>query len=137
MGAVLLAGTGEPRSHCWPRFFVWCIRQLHSPAGSISWSCTCPAGRSPTHAFRYDFAASIRVFAFHLLLIGGLIFRSTYMPKWLGALLVIDGGAWLVNDLKPYLYPTANLGFLEPLFWIELIFMLWLLIGGWKIPEPA
>lgn len=89
------------------------------------------------HAFRYDYSASILIFAIHLLLIGGLILRSTYAPKWLGALLIVDGAAWWVNDLRPYFYPGANLDFLFPIFFVELIFMLWLLIWGSRIPEPA
>jgi hypothetical protein len=89
------------------------------------------------HAFRYDWAISIEIFALHLVLIGVLIFRSGYVPKWLGIALILDGIAWIVSNLAPYLYPRANLGLLQPFFWIELVFMLWLLIFGWRIPEPA
>lgn len=89
------------------------------------------------HAFRYDYATGLLLFAIHLLLIGGLIIRSTYIPKWLGVLLMIDGAAWIVANLRPYLYPSANLDFLFPVFLVELIFMVWLLIWGSRIPEPA
>jgi len=39
--------------------------------------------------------------------------------------------------LQPYLYPNAHLGFLFITFLGELFFMLWLLIRGWKIQQPA
>lgn len=89
------------------------------------------------HSFRYDYSAAILLFAVHLLLIGALIFRSTYVPKWLGILLMVDGAAWWVNNFSPYFYPGANLDFLFPIFFVELIFMLWLLIWGSRLPEPA
>jgi hypothetical protein len=89
------------------------------------------------HSFRYDYSAGILLFAIHLMLIGALIFRSTYVPKWLGILLVLDGAGWWINNLSPYLYPSANLDFLFPIFLVELIFMLWLLIWGSRLPEPA
>jgi uncharacterized protein DUF4386 len=89
------------------------------------------------HTFRYDWAISIFIFAIHLLLIGALIVRSSYIPKWLGALLIVNGAVWLFNGLKPYLYPQASLGFAGFAVWFELVFMLWLLIRGWKIPDPA
>jgi hypothetical protein len=69
--------------------------------------------------------------------IGYLIIRSRYIPWWLGILLVIDGLAWVINSLGPYLYPGANLDFLMVAFFGELVFMLWLLIMGWRIREPA
>lgn len=89
------------------------------------------------HSFRTDYALGIGLlFSIHLVLIGYLIFRSRYMPAWLGVLLAIDGIGWLVMELQPYLYPNADLAFL----WItslgELVFMAWLIIRGWRIETP-
>jgi hypothetical protein len=47
----------------------------------------------------------------HLVVIGWLITRSTYLPKWLGWLLFLDGWAWVVDNLSVYLIPNAALGF--------------------------
>jgi hypothetical protein len=59
------------------------------------------------------------------------------MPKWLGVLLVIDGIGWMIMPLRPYLWPNANLGWVMITAGGELILMLWLLIVGWRIKEPA
>lgn len=88
-------------------------------------------------SFRGDWAISLILFAVHLILLGCLICRSRYLPKGIGILLVIDGLGWMVNGLQPYLYPNAHLGFLFITYFGELIFMLWLLIRGWRIPEPS
>jgi hypothetical protein len=69
--------------------------------------------------------------------VGYLIYRSGYIPKIIGILLVINGTAWIVDNLQPFLFPTAHLEFLFVTYFAELIFMLWLLVRGWKLPEAA
>ncbi len=88
------------------------------------------------HSFRYDWSMSLLIFGIHLILLGFLIFRSGYIPWIIGILLVIDGLGWVIDNLQPYLYPNAHLGFIFVTFFGELIFMLWLLIRGWKIKQP-
>lgn len=87
------------------------------------------------NSYRYGWNVGLMVFALHLMLIGWLIFRSGYIPKILGVLLAVDGVIWLVNPLKPYLYPTANLGFTFLIAFSELFLPLWLVIRGWKLQE--
>ena len=77
------------------------------------------------------------LFGLHLVVAGWLIARSTYLPRWLGWLLFVDGWAWVADSLGAYLYPNATLGFLNVLFAAELIFMVWLLGWGWRLREPA
>jgi uncharacterized protein DUF4386 len=48
-------------------------------------------------------------FGIHLVLLGYMIYRSGYIPRALGILLVIDGMGWLIDSLQPYLYPNAHL----------------------------
>ena len=88
------------------------------------------------NTFRYDWSMSLVIFGIHLGLLGYLIYRSGYIPRIIGILLVIDGLGWMVDSLQPYLYPNAHLRFIFVTFFGELIFMLWLLIRGWKIQEP-
>jgi Domain of unknown function (DUF4386) len=89
------------------------------------------------NSFRSGWSMSLIIFGIHLVLLGYLICRSSYIPKIVGVLLVIDGFGWVTNSLQPYLFPNAKLEFLSITFFGELVFMLWLLIRGWKIRPPA
>jgi Domain of unknown function (DUF4386) len=71
---------------------------------------------------------------FYCLLIGYLIFRSTFLPRILGGLMVIAGLGWLtylsnplVNYLSPYNLASALLA--------EASVFLWLLVMGVNIPK--
>lgn len=102
-------------------------------------------GLGPLHAqaylllntFRYDWSMSLILFGIHLVLLGYLIFRSRYIPRIIGILLVVDGLVWVIYSVGPYLFPNMPLGFLTITFFGELIFMFWLLIKGWKLQEPT
>jgi hypothetical protein len=66
---------------------------------------------------------------FYCLLIGYLIFRSTFLPRILGALMAFAGLGWLTylserlaNNLSPYNLASGLLG--------EGLVMLWLLVIG-------
>jgi hypothetical protein len=87
--------------------------------------------------FRDDWSIGLVLFGIHLALLGYLIYRSGYIPKWLGVLLVIDGLGWVIDSLQPYLYPKVNLKFIFLTYFGEIFLMLWLLIRGWKIREPV
>jgi hypothetical protein len=69
---------------------------------------------------------------FYWILIGYLIFRSTFLPRVLGAPMAIAGVCWLTflspplaNDLSPYNLALALL--------VEGLVMLWLLVMGVKV----
>jgi hypothetical protein len=69
---------------------------------------------------------------FHHLLIGYLVFRSTFLPRILGALMAFAGLGWLtylspplVNHLSPYNTASGLLG--------EGFVFLWLLLAGVNI----
>ena len=85
--------------------------------------------------FRYGWTIAFFFFSIHLVLLGYLVFKSRYIPKILGILLAIAGLGYLINTLKPFLFPTYNLGFIMITFFGELIFMVWLLVRGWRIKE--
>jgi Domain of unknown function (DUF4386) len=101
-------------------------------------------GSRPLHAqvelrldsFDDDGSISLVIFGVHMILRGFLIYRSRYLPRIIGVLLVIDRAGWIIDSLKPYLYPNVGLRFLFVTFLGEAVFMLWLLIRGWKIREP-
>jgi hypothetical protein len=87
------------------------------------------------NAFRSGWYFGILFFGIHLELLGYLVFRSNYIPKILGILLIIAGLGYLSNALKPFLFPNINLDFAKFTFFGELIFMFWLIIRGSRIKE--
>lgn len=87
-------------------------------------------------AYRSGWGLSLVFFGLHLVLTGWLMARSSYLPRWLGWLLFVDGWAWVVDSLSIYLFPDVNLNFLKATFAAELVFMVWLLGWGWRIQEP-
>lgn len=89
------------------------------------------------HTYRYDWSLSLVIFGIHLVLVGYLIYRSRYIPWIIGIVLVINGLGWIADSLQPYLYPSIDTNFLFVTFFGEIVFMLWLLIWGWRIKEPV
>lgn len=89
------------------------------------------------NAFRSGWSFSLIVFGIYLLLLGYLVIKSTYIPTILGFLLIVAGLGWLVDELQPLLYPqfVINSTIINITGIFELIFMLWLLIRGGKIPD--
>ena len=88
-------------------------------------------------AFRYEWGIGLILFGIHLLLLAYLVYRSAYIPKFLGILLLFAGLGWVAHELGPYLLPDADLGFLFFTFLGESVFMLWLLFRGWKLQQPV
>lgn len=88
-------------------------------------------------SFKYEWSLSIVIFGIHVALLGYLVARSGYIPRILGVLLVIAGLGYLLNYLRPYLYPDLDTSFLFVTFFGELVFAFWLLVRAWRIPEPA
>ena len=86
--------------------------------------------------FRNDWGMGLAIFGIHLVLMGCLIFRTGYMPRILGLLVVLNGLAWMIDSVRPYLFPQLPRGPLFVAFFGELVLMLWLLIRGWSIKEP-
>jgi Domain of unknown function (DUF4386) len=91
------------------------------------------------HSFRYDWGFSLIVFGVQLCLLGCLLFISGYtawISKVVGALVILAGLGWIVMELQPYLYPKANIDWVFFTSLGELVFMLWLLIAGWRLKQP-
>jgi Domain of unknown function (DUF4386) len=87
------------------------------------------------NTFRSDYHFGLIIFCIHLVLLGYLVFISDYIPRVMGILLVICGIGYLIDTLKPFLFPDFNSGFITITFFGELIFMLWLLIKGARMKE--
>jgi hypothetical protein len=85
--------------------------------------------------FKSSWYFGLIFFGIHLGLLGYLVIKSGYIPALLGVLLIITGFGYLLTTLRPYLFPTINVDFAKYTFYGELVFMLWLLIKGWRIKE--
>jgi len=88
------------------------------------------------NAFRNGWHFGLLFFGFHLGLVGHLVFRSNYIPRILGVLLIIAGLGYLTSALEPFLFPNINVDFAKFTFYGEPLFMLWLIIKGSRIQEP-
>ena len=87
-------------------------------------------------SFLSQFAFSLIVFGVYLMMLGWLVYRSGYVPKWLGIVLAIDGAGWIVMESGPYLLPGVDLGFLFVATIGELILLVWLIGWGTRLSEP-
>jgi hypothetical protein len=70
-----------------------------------------------------------------LLPFGWLVVRSTFLPRWLGYWLLLDGTAWVALSVTWFLAPNnadALFRYFQPVFMAEIAAMLWLLIVGAK-----
>ena len=85
--------------------------------------------------FRSGWYFGLLFFGIHLGLLGTLVFRSNYVPKIAGILLIVAGLGYLLTTLKPFLFPDVNVAFAEFTYYGELIFMVWLLIKGSRVKE--
>jgi len=88
----------------------------------------------------YGYGVSLLFFGFCTTLFGHLIFRSSYLPRMLGVLLLIGGWGYIVFSLAQMLSPafTARMLFpwiLLPAFFGELGLALWLTVKGVDLPK--
>jgi hypothetical protein len=69
--------------------------------------------------------------------LGLLVYRSRFLPRFLGVWLVIDGFAWVILSLTGILLPQYQdkvFTYTQPAVFGEIAFMLWLVIRGAKPP---
>jgi hypothetical protein len=87
----------------------------------------------------YGFGVSLTFFGCFCLVVGYLIFRSTYLPRALGILMQIAGLSYLTNSFTLVLAPAlANRllpAILLPSFVGEASLCLWLLMKGVNVPK--
>jgi hypothetical protein len=86
-------------------------------------------------AFRNHWYFGLIFFGIHLLLTGYLALKSTYIPKVIGILILISGFGYFLSSIRPYLLPGINIDFALYTFLGEVIFMVWLLIKGWRVKD--
>ena len=87
------------------------------------------------NAFADGWAIGYVFFGLHLFFLGYLVFKSDYIPKILGILLLVAGTGYLIEYFGKFLFPDLNITIGIITGWGELLFMIWLLWKGGKVPE--
>jgi len=72
------------------------------------------------------------LFGFHLLVLGYLVFKSGYVPRWLGVFLVLAAVGYIVDGFGKTLSPDYNLNIAQFTFVGEVLLIFWLLWRGFK-----
>lgn len=76
-------------------------------------------------------------FSLHLFVFGYLVYKSGYLPKFLGVLLLIVAFCYLIQDFGNMLFPQYKALFtsIGSLAFLEIAFPLWLLIKGVNVEQ--
>jgi hypothetical protein len=85
----------------------------------------------------HQFAATLMLAGVWLFPLAILVYRSRFLPRFLGVWLFIAGCAWLIMWITAYLapqYQDKEFTILQPAVLGEMVFMLWLVIKGAKPP---
>lgn len=115
--------------------YVEAFRLLHSPDAAAA------IGTERLHAqvymlvssYQFDWGFALILFGFVLPLRGYLVARSKFIPAIFGWLQGIAGIGYIAYVLGVYFAPNLDLSILTITFVAEPVFMLWLLILGWRI----
>jgi uncharacterized Tic20 family protein len=91
-------------------------------------------------SFKSGWDLGLVIFGFHLLVLGYLIFKSGFIPKWLGILVGIAGVGYLLDSLGKILIPDYKITVAMFTFVGEFLLIFWLLykgIKGFEEKSPA
>jgi uncharacterized protein DUF4386 len=83
-------------------------------------------------AFQSIWDMGLILFGFHLLVLGYLVFKSGYVPKWLGVFLVLAAVGYVVDGFGKTLSPDYNLNIAQFTFVGEVLLIFWLLWRAFK-----
>jgi len=93
------------------------------------------------NGYNYGFNIGIFFFSFHLGILGYLVYKSGYIPRILGVLLIVSSFGYLIINAGEILLPNypeiITLVISVPAFIGEFSLMLWLLFKGTKILEMS
>ncbi|MCC6269898.1 MAG: DUF4386 domain-containing protein [Microbacteriaceae bacterium] len=96
-----------------------------------------PATLAAATAFTTIWVSVLGIFGVHLLLIGYLAFRSGFVARIFGVLLVIAGSGYIADAIGMLTIPGFTAIFAGFLFVGELAIIFWLLIRGARLPRAA
>jgi Domain of unknown function (DUF4386) len=85
--------------------------------------------------YEHGFLISHMFFGLWLFPMGYLIFKSGFLPRFLGVLLVIAGLGYLVDFVLFFLFPDVGVSVSNFTFVGEVLLLLWLLIKGVNVEQ--
>jgi hypothetical protein len=85
--------------------------------------------------YEHGFLISHVFFGLWLFPMGYLVFKSGFLPRFLGVLLVIAGFGYLVDFILFFLFPDVGVTVSEFTFVGEVLLLLWLLIKGVNVEQ--
>jgi len=85
--------------------------------------------------YEHGFLISHIFFGLWLFPMGYLIFKSGFLPRFLGVLLIIAGFGYLVDFILFFLFPDVGVRVSEFTFVGEVLLLLWLLIRGVNVEQ--
>lgn len=83
-------------------------------------------------AFKNCWDIGLVIFGLHLLVLGYLAFKSGFIPKWLGILLVVAGIGYCIDTFGRFLLPSYTISLAQFTFVGEALLIFWLLWRGIK-----
>jgi len=89
------------------------------------------------NAFRDTWDIGYIFFGLHLTFLGIVAYKSGFVPKVFGILLLVAGISYLIDYVSLLLFPELGLGLSFIFGYGEVIFMFWLLIRGGKSELPT
>ena len=87
------------------------------------------------NARRFGMHLAYIIFGIYLILGGILIYKSSYIPKVLGIMIVLAGLSWIMISLQPYFFRGFDFSWMMYFGVGELAFGIWLLVKGTRIKE--
>jgi hypothetical protein len=87
-------------------------------------------------AFNDTYMAALILFGVHLLLLGYLAYKSHYVPKLIGVLLVVAGAGYIVDSFVTVFTEGSPFAISTVTFLGEFLLALWLLIRGRRVSIP-
>lgn len=84
------------------------------------------------NAFTYVWDIGLVFFGFHLLVLGYLVFKSSYFPKFLGILVSIASSGYIIDSFGKFLSPNYSISISQYAFVGEALLIFWLLWKGIK-----
>jgi hypothetical protein len=113
------------------------LRLVGDPAGALPAEQRDARVLAEVEAFSDVWAAGLLLFGLHLLAVAWLVYRSGYVPRWLGVLLAVAGAGYAVDSLSMVLsagsWPTIS----AFTFLGELLLAFWLVLRGRQVTLAA